>query len=87
MPAMVSSMKKEAFNNRKLKLIRDLRIFSRIENQVSTPKSSQKEDQARFIALCRAGGYAGLGFCFVSQPTVVQHGFRVAAGLCGTGKD
>lgn len=44
MPAMVSSMKKEAFNNRKLKLIRDLRIFSRIENQVSTPKSSQKED-------------------------------------------
>ena len=82
MPAMVSSMKKEALNNRKLKLIRDLRVFSRIENQVSTPKSSQKEVKARLIALCRAwGGYAALGFCFVGQPTVVQHRFRVTAGL------
>ena len=87
MPAMVSSLKKEALNNRKLKLIRDLRLFSRIENQVSTPKSSQKEDKARLIALCRAWGDAGLGFCFVGQPTVVQHGFRVTAGLCGAGKD
>ena len=86
MPAMVSSMKKEAFNNRKLKLIRDLRIFSRIENQVSTPKSSQKEDSGA-IHRVFAGGYAGLGFCFVGQPTVVQHGFRVTAGLCGAGKD
>ena len=32
-------------------------------------------------------GVAGLGFCFVGQPTVVQHGFRVTAGLYGAGKD
>ena len=28
-----------------------------------------------------------LGFRFVSQPTIVQHGFGITAGLSGAGKD
>ena len=85
---MVSSVKKEALNNRKLKLIRDLRIYSRIENQISTPKSLQKEDQARFGApYCDGWVWRGLGFRFVGQPASVQHGFRITTGLSRSGKD
>ena len=53
---MVSFVKKEALHDRKLKLIRDLRIYSRIESQISTPKPSQKEDSVELQFMVRDTG-------------------------------